>query len=207
MRFGTYYFLQAPPFIPHPDVVRREIEQMVWTEELGFTALRGMPMLNSLLRGPVHQLAPAATSTSRRARRPGEPARRSRASSRAGACRVTCTWRPPTPRRWPRRGTPRCGTRSRCGAFSSRSASIEGTRCCRLGSARCRSDSRRSAGSSSSRRASPSAPPHTVAERVDEFRRLGVGEMLCWMNFGGLPQDRVRRSMELFAREVMPRFR
>ena len=29
--------------------------------------------------------------------------------------------------------------------------------------------------------------PDTVAERVDEFRRLGVGEMLCWMNFGGLP--------------------
>ena len=49
--------------------------------------------------------------------------------------------------------------------------------------------------------------PDTVAERVDEFRRFGVGEMLCWMNFGGLPQDRVRRSMELFAREVMPRFR
>jgi alkanesulfonate monooxygenase SsuD/methylene tetrahydromethanopterin reductase-like flavin-dependent oxidoreductase (luciferase family) len=49
--------------------------------------------------------------------------------------------------------------------------------------------------------------PDTVAERVDEFRRLGVGEMLCWMNFGGLSQDRVRRSMELFAREVMPRFR
>jgi hypothetical protein len=27
------------------------------------------------------------------------------------------------------------------------------------------------------------------------------------MNFGGLAQARVRRSMELFAREVMPRFR
>jgi alkanesulfonate monooxygenase SsuD/methylene tetrahydromethanopterin reductase-like flavin-dependent oxidoreductase (luciferase family) len=49
--------------------------------------------------------------------------------------------------------------------------------------------------------------PDTVAARVEEFRRLGVGEMLCWMNFGGLAQDRVRRSMELFAREVMPRFR
>src|SRR2546422_467751 len=46
-----------------------------------------------------------------------------------------------------------------------------------------------------------------VAARVDELRRLGVGEMLCWMNFGGLRQERVRRSMELFAREVMPRFR
>ena len=49
--------------------------------------------------------------------------------------------------------------------------------------------------------------PDTVASRVEEFQRLGVGEMLCWMNFGGLPQDRVRRSMELFSREVMPRFR
>ncbi len=49
--------------------------------------------------------------------------------------------------------------------------------------------------------------PHTVAEKIDELRRLGVGEVLCWMNFGGLPQERVRRSMELFAREVMPGFR
>jgi alkanesulfonate monooxygenase SsuD/methylene tetrahydromethanopterin reductase-like flavin-dependent oxidoreductase (luciferase family) len=49
--------------------------------------------------------------------------------------------------------------------------------------------------------------PDTVADRIEEFRRLGVGEVLCWMNFGGLPQERVRRSMELFAREVMPRFR
>jgi alkanesulfonate monooxygenase SsuD/methylene tetrahydromethanopterin reductase-like flavin-dependent oxidoreductase (luciferase family) len=49
--------------------------------------------------------------------------------------------------------------------------------------------------------------PDTVAERIEQLRRLGVGEVLCWMNFGGLPQHQVRRSMELFAREVMPRFR
>src|SRR2546425_1416481 len=36
MRFGTYYFLQAPPALAHPEAVRREIEQMAWTEELGF---------------------------------------------------------------------------------------------------------------------------------------------------------------------------
>jgi hypothetical protein len=39
------------------------------------------------------------------------------------------------------------------------------------------------------------------------MRQLGVGQILCWMSFGGLPEDKVRRSMELFAREVMPRFR
>src|SRR5947209_19373230 len=39
MRFGTYYFLQALPAIAHPDVVRHEIEQMTWTEELGFDSI------------------------------------------------------------------------------------------------------------------------------------------------------------------------
>ena len=49
--------------------------------------------------------------------------------------------------------------------------------------------------------------PDTVARHIEQMRRLGVGQVLCWMNFGGLPQARIRRSMELFAREVMPRFR
>ncbi|MCL6650478.1 MAG: LLM class flavin-dependent oxidoreductase [Chloroflexi bacterium] len=49
--------------------------------------------------------------------------------------------------------------------------------------------------------------PDTVARHIESMRSIGVGQVLCWMNFGGLPQDRVRRSMELFAREVMPRFR
>ena len=39
MRFGTYYFLQAPPSVTHPDVIRWEIEQMAWTEELGFDSI------------------------------------------------------------------------------------------------------------------------------------------------------------------------
>lgn len=49
--------------------------------------------------------------------------------------------------------------------------------------------------------------PETVARKIEEMRRIGVGQVLCWMSFGGLAQDKVRRSMELFAREVMPRFR
>src|SRR5205085_7812588 len=39
MRFGTYYFLQAPPAVSHPDVVHGELEQIVWTEELGFDSI------------------------------------------------------------------------------------------------------------------------------------------------------------------------
>jgi alkanesulfonate monooxygenase SsuD/methylene tetrahydromethanopterin reductase-like flavin-dependent oxidoreductase (luciferase family) len=49
--------------------------------------------------------------------------------------------------------------------------------------------------------------PDTVAAKMEDMRKLGVGQALCWMNFGGLPQDKVRRSMELFSKEVMPRFR
>src|SRR5512132_319985 len=49
--------------------------------------------------------------------------------------------------------------------------------------------------------------PDTVARRIEGMRAAGVGHVLCWMNFGGLPQEKIRRSMELFAREVMPHFR
>ncbi len=49
--------------------------------------------------------------------------------------------------------------------------------------------------------------PDTVAHHIQTMRDMGVGHVLCWMNFGGLPQDKIRRSMELFAKEVMPRFR
>jgi len=49
--------------------------------------------------------------------------------------------------------------------------------------------------------------PDTVTRHIQAMRDMGVGHLLCWMNFGGLPQDRIRRSMELFAREVMPHFR
>ena len=49
--------------------------------------------------------------------------------------------------------------------------------------------------------------PETVARKVEAMRACGVGHVLYWMNFGGLPQAKIRRSMELFAREVMPRLR
>src|SRR5262249_6633333 len=48
--------------------------------------------------------------------------------------------------------------------------------------------------------------PETVRRRVGELQAAGVGELACWMSFGGLPVEKVRRSMELFAREVMPAF-
>ena len=49
--------------------------------------------------------------------------------------------------------------------------------------------------------------PATIRERVAALQAAGVGELVCWMNFGGLPFDRVRRSMRLFIEEVAPAFR
>ena len=48
--------------------------------------------------------------------------------------------------------------------------------------------------------------PATVRRKIGELQQAGVGELLCWMNFGGLPPEKVRRSMRLFADEVMPAF-
>lgn len=46
---------------------------------------------------------------------------------------------------------------------------------------------------------------------VEKLRRLrvegGVNYVLCWMNFGGMPDDLVQRSMRLFADAVMPALR
>ena len=49
--------------------------------------------------------------------------------------------------------------------------------------------------------------PETVRRKVAELQAIGVGEIICWMSFGGLAPEKVRRSMELFASEVIPAFR
>jgi alkanesulfonate monooxygenase SsuD/methylene tetrahydromethanopterin reductase-like flavin-dependent oxidoreductase (luciferase family) len=49
--------------------------------------------------------------------------------------------------------------------------------------------------------------PETVARKVMELQAQGVGELIMWMNFGGLDPAKVRRSMRLFASEVLPEVR
>ena len=50
--------------------------------------------------------------------------------------------------------------------------------------------------------------PDTVVEKLASLREeTGVNNIICWMSFGGLPQETVLRSMQLFAEEVMPRLR
>lgn len=50
--------------------------------------------------------------------------------------------------------------------------------------------------------------PDTVVEKLASLQaETGVNNVVCWMNFGGMPHETVQRSMRLFATEVMPRLR
>ena len=46
-----------------------------------------------------------------------------------------------------------------------------------------------------------------MIERIKLLQQeAGVNYYIGWFNFGGMPHEKVKHSMELFAREVMPVF-
>lgn len=45
--------------------------------------------------------------------------------------------------------------------------------------------------------------PATVRNGFEKLRTLGIRHSIAWLNFGNLPYPKVRRSMELLAREVL----
>lgn len=50
--------------------------------------------------------------------------------------------------------------------------------------------------------------PYQCVESIRTLEKeLGLGYLLCNMAFGGLDHEKVKRSMTLFAQEVMPHFR
>src|SRR5438128_2425749 len=227
MRFGTYYFLQAPPALAHPEVVRREIEQMAWTEELGFDSiwLTEHHFIEYGLSVSPAVLAAAAAMRPRRLRGPVDQPSQSR-DTYVRACR--------------KGGRTEAEIARLLGNWGvSRHVYVAPTDAEALAEAKdaelwYQEALRRFLIPEQIERVHPLlqpgframaerlgkvtwdqlvaetvafGSPDTVAEKIDELWGLGVGEVLCWMNFGGLPQAGVRRSMELFAREVMPRFR
>lgn len=48
--------------------------------------------------------------------------------------------------------------------------------------------------------------PDQCADKIRALREQGIEYFGCNFSFGDMPQDKVLRSMELFAKEVMPRF-
>lgn len=70
MRFGTFYFFQAPPGHRHADIIHRELEQVAWTEELGLDEvwLTEHHFIDYGLSVDPATLAAAAASRTRRVR-------------------------------------------------------------------------------------------------------------------------------------------
>jgi alkanesulfonate monooxygenase SsuD/methylene tetrahydromethanopterin reductase-like flavin-dependent oxidoreductase (luciferase family) len=48
--------------------------------------------------------------------------------------------------------------------------------------------------------------PESCAAKIREFQQQGIEYFICNFAFGGMEHDKVLRSMELFAKEVMPQF-
>ncbi len=48
--------------------------------------------------------------------------------------------------------------------------------------------------------------PDQIIAKIRALQDAGIGYFGCNFSFGGMPQDKVIKSMELFAREVMPAF-
>src|SRR3974377_594906 len=70
MKFGTFYFFQAAPGQRHDDIIRGELEQIVWTEELGFDEIwiTEHHFIDTGLSVDPAALASAAASRTRRIR-------------------------------------------------------------------------------------------------------------------------------------------
>lgn len=50
--------------------------------------------------------------------------------------------------------------------------------------------------------------PNQIADKIERYRsETGMNHLICWFNFGGMPKEKVERSMRLFAEEVLPRFK
>ena len=46
----------------------------------------------------------------------------------------------------------------------------------------------------------------TVTRRLEELRALGLRKVIGWFHFGNMPYESVRRSMQLMAINVIPKF-
>ena len=49
--------------------------------------------------------------------------------------------------------------------------------------------------------------PEVVAERLEVYREAGINHIFASFGFPGLPHEKVLRSIEMFATEVMPHFK
>ena len=111
---GRFFTIEQARVIPKPWQQPHPPMYQVCASKDGIenTAARGWPMLNSILFGPLEQLAASRDTYVDTLRKHGRTEAEVGALLGTGGSRGTSTWRPPTPRRWPRRRRRRCGTRT-----------------------------------------------------------------------------------------------
>src|SRR5437660_1546657 len=237
MRFGTFFFFQAAPGLSHEDVIHRELEQMEWTEELGFDQiwLTEHHFIDYGLSVDPAALASAAASRTRRVRiglaaailpfhHPLRLAEQLALIDIIAKGRLDVgVGRGNRPAEFKGYHVPQQENRERFDeavdimlkAWTEERFSFDG-RFFTIGDAHpslqpgFRALAERFAKVTWEGLVAETlafGSPDTVARHIETMRDMGVGHVMCWMNFGGLPQDKIRRSMELFAKEVMPRFR
>ena len=49
--------------------------------------------------------------------------------------------------------------------------------------------------------------PEGASAIFREYEKIGVTHIICMVNFGGVPMNDVRRTLELMSKEVFPQFR
>ena len=49
--------------------------------------------------------------------------------------------------------------------------------------------------------------PDQMIAKIKALKDQGIELFGCYFSFGGMPQDKVLKSMRLFAKEVMPAFK
>jgi alkanesulfonate monooxygenase SsuD/methylene tetrahydromethanopterin reductase-like flavin-dependent oxidoreductase (luciferase family) len=47
--------------------------------------------------------------------------------------------------------------------------------------------------------------PEECLRKILRYESVGVDELLCYVQFGDLPHDKVMRGLELLAKEVIPK--
>ena len=48
--------------------------------------------------------------------------------------------------------------------------------------------------------------PDELIEKIQLLSDLGVRKIILFVNYGGIESTKVKKSLELFAKEVMPQF-
>ena len=49
--------------------------------------------------------------------------------------------------------------------------------------------------------------PDDLVETIKRYESMGVDQVMTWVQFGGLPHDRIMESMRLMGEQVLPKLR